>query len=199
MNIDTEQKLLNLLSDDPSLILLLKGKYITDSMWRLCIQKEPSLFQCMKEPSNEMCLFALAEDGNNLKYILESTDISPTREMIWTAVKSYPPIILDIPPNLISDSLKEYAFDREPSLMKNYDRIRHTYLERKLKEDPTLVRYVKRATDDMWINAIRKQPSICAYLQYPISSKLYQFITEECPQVGNLFAPIQSNPTFSEQ
>lgn len=199
MNADTEQKLLNLLSDDPSLILLLKGKYITDSMWRLCIQKEPALFQCMKNPSNEMCLFALAEDGNNLKHILESDEVKPTREMIWTAVKSYPPIILDIPSHLITESLKECAFDRDPSLMRYYDRIRHTYLERKLMEDPTLVRYLKRPTDEMWIEAIKRQPSVCAYLQYPISQKLYNFIKTECPQVENLLYIIRNtDSSFSE-
>ena len=61
-----EQKIYNILSEHPSLILIIKNKYVTDNMWKICITKEPSLFQYMKNPSEEMCLFAVNEEGSYL-------------------------------------------------------------------------------------------------------------------------------------
>lgn len=180
MTEDRERKLLSLLDDDPSLILLLKNKYATEQMWERCIEKEPSLFRYKRDPSPELCVLALQEDGNNLKYIVGNSEITLTSEMIWTAVKSYPPAIFYLPRTLQTDALKECAFDRDPSLMNSFSRIRTAYLERKLHQQPSLIRYVQNATEDMWVDAIKQDPNVCAYVKQ-FTPKIRQVIQERYP------------------
>lgn len=191
MTEDREMKIMSLLNDDPSLILLLKSKYTTDSMWRMCIQKEPGLFQYMKNPTSEMCEFAVEEDGNNLKYILQNKDIELTSKMIWTAVKTYPAAIFLVPSNLRTDSLKEFAFDHDPSLMKAFSRIRQSYIQRKLKENPGFVRYLNHPTEDMWCNAIREDPNICSYIR-EYTPKMKDIIYEYYPSLVPLLPALNN-------
>jgi len=191
MTEDREQKILSLLNDDPSLILLLKSKYTTDAMWRMCIQKEPELFRFMKNPTPEMCEFAVGEDGNNLKYIIQNRDIKLTSAMIWTAVKTYPAAIFLVPSNLQTEPLKECAFDQDPSLMAFFPRIRHSYLKRKLSENPGLVRYLPHATEDMWCEAILEDPNICTYVK-EFTPKIKQTIQDHYPSLVPLLPAMNS-------
>ena len=131
MDPNREQRLLEILADDPSMILIFKYKHTTDNMWKICIENEPSLFQFMKTPSEEMILFALSEDGANIKYLKEM-GISLTPRMIYTAVKSYPGAIYMIPTELRTTKLREYACNEDPSLMKDLP-LKREYVEKKLK------------------------------------------------------------------
>ena len=104
-----ERTIMKLLSDDPSCILLLRSKCTTDNMWKVVIQLEPSLFQYMKDPSNEMCLYALKEDGSNLQYVVKNPSVKLTSEMIYTAVNNYPAAIFDVPAEMRDNAIKEFA------------------------------------------------------------------------------------------
>ena len=160
-----ERAILKLLSDDPACILLLRNKRTTDNMWKVAIQLEPSLFQYMNNPSNEMCLFALKEDGNNLQYVVKNPDVKLTPEMLYTAVKSYPAAIFDVPIEMRDNAIKEFAFDQDPTLIKNFVNIRKEYIQRKIKNDPSFIRFLNDPDEDLICKAIENDPNYCVYVK----------------------------------
>ena len=160
-----ERTILKLLSDDPSCILLLRSKCTTDNMWKVVIQLEPSLFQYMKDPSNEMCLYALKEDGSNLQYVVKNPSVKLTSEMIYTAVSNYPAAIFDVPVEMRDNAIKEFAFDRDPTLMKNFKNVRKEYLNRKIREDPSFIRFLNDPDEDLVCKAIENDPNYCVYVK----------------------------------
>ena len=160
-----ERAILKLLSDDPACILLLRSKCTTDNMWKVVIQLEPSLFQYMKDPSNEMCLFALKEDGSNLQYVVKNPSVKLTPEMIYTAVNNYPAAIFDVPVEMRDNAIKEFAFDRDPTLMKNFKNVRKEYINRKIKEDPSFIRFLDDPDEDLVCKVIENDPNYCVYVK----------------------------------
>ena len=160
-----ERTILKLLSDDPSCILLLRNKCTTDNMWKVVIQLEPSLFQYMKDPSNEMCLYALKEDGSNLQYVVKNPSVKLTSEMIYTAVNNYPAAIFDVPVEMRDNAIKEFAFDRDPTLIKNFTNVRKDYINRKIKEDPSFIRFLNDPDEDLVCKAIENDPNYCVYVK----------------------------------
>ena len=160
-----ERTILKLLSDDPSCILLLRSKCTTDNMWKVVIQLEPSLFQYMKDPSNEMCLYALKEDGSNLQYVVKNPSVKLTSEMIYTAVSNYPAAIFDVPVKMRDNAIKEFAFDRDPTLIKNFTNVRKEYINRKIKEDPSFIRFLNDPDEDLVCKAIENDPNYCVYVK----------------------------------
>ena len=160
-----ERTILKLLSDDPSCILLLRNKCTTDNMWKVVIQLEPSLFQYMKDPSNEMCLYALKEDGSNLQYVVKNPSVKLTSEMIYTAVNNYPAAIFDVPAEMRDNAIKEFAFDRDPTLIKNFTNVRKEYINRKIREDPSFIRFLNDPDEDLVCKAIENDPNYCVYVK----------------------------------
>ena len=160
-----EKKIMKLLSDDPSCILLLRSKCTTDNMWKVVIQLEPSLFQYMKDPSNEMCLYALKEDGSNLQYVVKNPSVKLTPEMLYTAVNSYPAAIFDVPVEMRDNPIKEFAFDRDPTLIKNFTNVRKEYINKKIKEDPSFIRFLNDPDEDLVCKAIENDPNYCVYVK----------------------------------
>ena len=160
-----ERTILKLLSDDPSCMLLLRSKCTTDNMWKVVIQLEPSLFQYMKDPSNEMCLYALKEDGSNLQYVVKNPSVKLTSEMIYTAVSNYPAAIFDVPVEMRDNAIKEFAFDRDPTLIKNFTNVRKEYINRKIKEDPSFIRFLNDPDEDLVCKAIENDPNYCVYVK----------------------------------
>lgn len=188
-----EQRFIEMLSVDPSAIICLKNKFITDNMWKVAIESEPSLFQYMKEPSEEMVLFALAEDGANIKY-LEEMGVTMTPKMIYTAVKNYPGAIFLIPESQRSNRLKEFACSEDPTLMKDLDLKSH-YVETRLKKDPSLVRFVNHPTEEQYLDAIREDPTICVYID-ELTPKMKELIKELYPEIIPLIPRLSQE--FSE-
>ena len=160
-----ERTILKLLSDDPSCILLLRSKCTTDNMWKVVIQLEPSLFQYMKDPSNEMCLYALKEDGSNLQYVVKNPSVKLTSEMIYTAVSNYPAAIFDVPVEMRDNAIKEFPVDRDPTLIKNFTNVRKEYINRKIKEDPSFIRFLNDPDEDLVCRAIENDPNYCVYVK----------------------------------
>lgn len=190
MNPNREQRILELLADDPTLILTFKYKYTTENMWKFCIENEPSLFQYMKNPSEEIVIYALSEDGANIKY-LKDMGIALTPKMIYAAVKSYPGAIYLIPEELRTTRLREYACREDPSLMRELP-LKKDYIEKRLKEDPTLVRFLKNPTEDQLCSAIAADPNICAYVE-KFTPRVKALIKELYPEIIPLI------PRLSEQ
>ena len=127
----SKNKILNAIINDPEIVVLLKEKYVDEEIWKYCIEREPSLFKKMKHPSESLCMFACEVDGSNLRYIRNKFNYIPiTHIMAVTAVKSNPKAILFVPNKLLDDSLKEMAFDADPSMMLYFDDIRPEYIEK---------------------------------------------------------------------
>ena len=160
-----ERAIMKLLSDDPACILLLRSKCTTDNMWKIVIQLEPNLFQYMKDPSNEMCLYALREDGSNLQYVVKNPSVKLTPEMIYTAVNNYPAAIFDVPAEMRDNAIKEFAFDRDPTLIKNFKNIRKEYINKKIKEDPSFIRFLNDPDEDLVCKAIENDHNYCVYVK----------------------------------
>lgn len=160
----TEQKLMAMISDDPSTILLIRDYLVTDNMWKMAIQSEPGLFKYMDNPSYDMCMLAVNEDGQNLKYCVENPTVELTSELCYAAITNYPPAILEVPSYMRDDRMKEYAFDLDPTLVHVFSDIRPAYLDRKLREDPTFCRYLQEPTEEMEYKAIEHDPNYCGHV-----------------------------------
>lgn len=180
MDMRREMLLVDLIANDPSLILIFKSKYTTEPMWECAIKGDPSLFQHMKSPSDNMILFALREDGANIKYFIQM-DIDFTPQRMREAIKSYPAAILLIPEEYRSRSIKEFACSLDPTLLKEV-RVSKRYIEKELKKDPNLVRFVEKPTEDQLYEAIKQNPNICAYVK-TFTPRLKELVEEKYPDL----------------
>lgn len=190
MTIEREQRLLELIMSDPSIILIIKTKCITEDMWKVAIANEPPLFQHIKNPSEEIVLFALNEDGANIQY-LEKMGIPITKKMIYTAIKNYPNAIFLIPKEYITNEIKEYAVDKEPSLIRDL-RLKGKSLSSRIKEDPTLVRFLSNPTEDQLYEALKITPNMCAYIE-EYTPKLKELMYEKYPDVVPLIPALSKS------
>lgn len=181
-----------LLDDDPSMILLLKNSAITDDMWRFCIQRDTSLFQEMKHPSEKLCLFALSEDGRNLEYIVNKfTDIKLTNKMIWTAITSQPSAINLVPKKLLTNQMKEYAYKLDPSLMSGDDEIRSEFLFELIGERPSYIKYIKHPSDKLLTYALERDPNVIVYIT-EFTPYLRELIQTQYPEFASLVPPLKN-------
>lgn len=180
-------KILRAIVEDPEIVLLLKEKYVDNEIWQFSIEREPNLFRKMKNPSDEICLFACSVDGSNLKYIknkFHHIKITPT--MCLTAVKSNPKAILYIPKSMMNDELKEIACYEDPSLMSSFDDLRPEFIERIIKEKPYSVRYVKRISESFLCEMIKTTPAICTYFD-KMTPKMLETFKEYHPNYFHLY------------
>lgn len=184
-----KHKLLNLLIDNPSFILLLKNKYIDDDVWKFCIEREPSLFKYMKTPSVEMCEFAVSNDGYNLKYIKNKFKYIPiTKKMAYLAIHNSARALFYVPKDIIDIGLMELAFDSDPSLMKEFDfnQLRYEYVRRTLIDNPSYIKYINNPAEELIISAIKKEPNVCVYFEN-ISPRVREVIDELYPDLLSLY------------
>ena len=187
-----QDRILKTLFDEPTLVLALKEKYVTDEIWKFCIEREPSLFKQIKNPSEDVCNFAVETDGYNLKYIRSKFQyIKITEKMVYVAVNNCPKAILFVPPKLVTNGLKELAFDKDPSLMVNFDDIRPEYINRKVEEDSRYLRYIPNADEEMICNALIKDPNLIVYYSNP-TEKMKKTLEQYHPAVYELYSQFRS-------
>ncbi len=187
-----EQRLMSMISDDPSSILLIKESLVTDNMWKIAIQGEPGLFKYMRKPSKELCEFAVNEDGANLKWCVENAIDDVTPELCIAAIGNYPPAIIDVPVSLMTHRLKEYAFDLDPTLIKVFSDVRPAYIEKKLSEDPTFCRYLSHPTEEMEYKAIEADPNYCAHIKN-FTDRIRSLIKTLYPEILSLLPAFQKS------
>lgn len=188
-----EMRIYSILQSDPSFILLLKNKYLTDNMWKIAIENEPSLFQYMKDPSEEMILFALSEDGANIQYV-ERMGVKLTPKMMYTAVHNYPGAIHLIPKELRTANLREYACKEDPALMKELP-LQPGFVRRQLHKDPTLVRFLSDPNEEQICRAIEADPNVCVYIT-KFTPKIRNLIRKLYPEIIPLIPRLSEE--FSE-
>lgn len=184
---EISDKVLKVLYDEPSLVLALKEKYIDESLWRFCIEREPGLFKKMKHPSQDICEFAVSVNGKNLKYIVKRFKyIHITEKMIFDAIKSYPRAIEYVPEKFMTDGIKEFAFDREPDLMLEFNDIRPEYVLRKVQDDPYYLKFIHHPDDELVCEALKKNPNMIAYVQN-ITPTVTTFMKENYPEILEMY------------
>lgn len=180
MDPSREMKLYSILQNDPSFILLIKNKYLTDNMWKIAIENEPSLFQFMERPSEDMILFALNEDGTNIKHVVRM-GIPLTPKMMYTAIHNYPGAIHLIPKENRTSALREYACKEDPTLMKELP-LQPGFVRRQLRKDPTLVRFLNDPDEEQILRAIRADPNVCVYIT-KFTPKIKELIRNLYPEI----------------
>lgn len=193
-NTDIKMKILNLIMEDPNIVEYFKEKYVDDDIWKFCIEREPSLFKKMKHPSYDLCLFACEVDGSNLRHVKNKFNYIRINDiMVMTAVKSNPKAILYTPNKLLTDELKEMAFDRDPSLMVYYNDIRPDYIMRVLKENPYTIKYLLHVLHEETIcEIIEEYPQVCTYIN-GMTNKMRDTLKRTHPDVYSLYANSASN------
>lgn len=185
---DSKNKILRVIMEDPEIVTLLKEKYVDEEIWKFCIEREPSLFRKMKHPSYNICMHACEVDGSNLRYIKNKFSyITITDVMAYTAVNSNPKSIIYVPKKLLSDDLKEMAFDRDPSLMQYFDMIRDEYLEKIVCEKPSSIQYVEFPNEDLICKAILIDPNVCVYINN-LTPKMLNVLKENYPDHYTLYS-----------
>lgn len=185
---DIKNSILNAITRDPGIITIFKEKYVDDEIWKYCISQEPSIFKKMKHPSYDICLYACEIDGMNLKYVVNKFSyINITAVMVFKAVRSNPNAILYVPKSMLSESLKEMAFDVNPSLMTRFSNIRKEYILSKLKENPIIIQYViDKIDEDVVCDMIKQNPNICVYIDH-MTSEMTKVLKENHPSYYALY------------
>ena len=173
------------------MILLLKNKYITDDVWEFCIEREPSLFKYMENPSLQVCYFALDQDGHNLKYIKNKfTEIKINRKMAYIAIRNCPKAIFYVPKTLLDDELKELAFEQDPTLMESFDNVRPEFVEGLLLRNPSYIKFIKNPDEALVCKLLKDYPNIIVYFS-TITNRMRETLEMYHPEILNLI-PIQS-------
>lgn len=180
-------KILNAIIEDPEIVLLLKEKYVTDEIWKFCIERDPNLFKRMKRPSLEICMYACEVDGSNLKYIKHKFRyIKITDTMCFISVKSNPKAILYVPEKYLNHELEEMAFDKDPSLMNYFNDIRSEYAKKIIREKPYAIQYLPAIYEDDVCEVLKENPNLCPYLD-GMTLKMLNILKEYHPTYYNLY------------
>lgn len=180
-------KIISAVVKDPEIIFAVKEKYVDDALLMFCIEREPSVFKKMKHPSEEVCQFACRVDGANLRVIRNKFSyITITDVLAYISVESNPKAILYVPDKLLTDPLMEMAFDADPSLMAYFDRIRSSYLEKRLRETPSAIQYIRDPDEDLVCELIKQQPSVCTYIK-KLSTKMMTTLEQSHPSYFQLY------------
>lgn len=175
-----KQKIFDLLIEDPSAICMIKSKYLTDDVWKFCIEQEPSLFKYMKYPTNEMCDFAVSLDGKNLRYVRKKK-IPITPKMAYLAIKNDPNAIFEVPNKMVTPALKELAYDQKPELVEIYGVPSNDYIRRCIKDQKyNILNYIPEPDETVMLEALDENPLMCRYINH-LTDAMKALIREKYP------------------
>jgi hypothetical protein len=111
-------------------------KYHTENLQNNALKYNVNCFKYIKNPTHQQKLYAVQNNGENLLYIK-----NPTKDIYIEAVKKTPKMI---------------RFGNSNFL--DYDLINNI-----IQQDPTLIRYVNKPTDEMWITALKHDGMLLAF------------------------------------
>lgn len=163
---EIKNKVLRLLIEDPTMISLVKSKYLTDDIWKFCIEREPSVFKYMIDPSVDMCFYALEQDGHNLKYIRNRfKNIKIDYRMAYIAISNCPKAIYYVPRNVLDEGLKELAIKKDPSFLMSFKLENEDTIRELLEENPTVIKYIDDPLkyEDVICRIMVDNPNIIVY------------------------------------
>lgn len=156
--------------ENPELITIIKNRYLDDDMLEKCLDSEPSVFKYIKDPSPRIIRAALIADGGNLAYIPELVRRRLPIEFFILALQSnvygsLPYIPEELLNDVMCDEIKEkLIFDVDPEMVRQYGvKIREEFLRDKIRENPSLIKYVVDPSDDLKCLALEQDPNIALY------------------------------------
>jgi hypothetical protein len=192
---EIQYKLLSLIVDNPSMITMIKDKYITEALWEEALEREPSLFREIKCPSQSLCEVICGIDGSFLKYIKKRfTYIKITRKMAHDAIASFPRAVLDVPSKLLDPRLYELALDLEPSLLTEIEpRIAEAYIQKRIHHIPEIIKYLKNPPKELIRDALIGNPNVCLYFT-EVTPFMREILAQYHPQWLQLLSTPQSLP-----
>lgn len=182
-----DQKIYDLLYEMPEAIVYLKSRYQTDQVWKYCIEREPQVFALMKNPSVDMCVYALDIDGSNIIHIRSKfTNIEIDKRMAYIALRTFPAAILHIPSEIINDEMFDLAFNAQPSLISQFTNLPYSYLLRKIGENPSIIKFIPNLREDLACIALRMDPNLCVYIQN-LTPQMINILRDLKPEVADLY------------
>lgn len=182
-----DQKIYDLLYDMPEAIVYLKSRYQTDQVWKYCIEREPKVFAMMKNPSVDMCVYALDIDGSNIITIrTKFTDIKIDKRMAYIALRTYPAAILHIPSEILNEEMFDLAFNAQPSLISQFNNLPYTYLLRKIRENPSIIKHMTNLREDLACVALSMDPNLCVYIPN-LTTQMINLLRDLKPELAELY------------
>lgn len=197
---EMDQKLFETLFDTPEMVLYLKNRYQTDRVWKFCIEREPSIFSKMDNPTEEIAQYALDVDGENIIPLVTKFDYIPiTKKMAFTALRSYPGAILYIPEDVLTEEMMNMAFNAQPSLMSNFDNLTYDYLLRRIQERPSDIRFIQNPRDELIYLALERDPNLCVYFT-SLTPRMINLLYDLKPELAAMYINTleSENPYYAE-
>lgn len=184
---ETQDRIMEVIKQCPSMILTFKSRYITDDMWEYAIAMEPRLFAECKELTYNLATTALMMDGMNLASIdpIKFTE-EQYRKLCRLAVEQNPKAIVAVPKEFRTEELRTYAYARDPSLLLCEKKLDEDMIIAILDHNPGLIRYVVNPTDEMMIKALSKDPRTIVYFA-TLSDKVKKFFEETYPEYAAMY------------
>lgn len=153
-----EAELLSAVEDHPYLIFALKNKYVTERLWDVALEKDPTIFRYRRTPNYNDCMKAVLLDGENILYVpMQFRDYRICR----AAILNKPSIVLQLPKEQLDSRLIQEAIDQDGSLLKYFeDDVDGFYLEDKIGEHPGILLQLSHPDDELVIKAIEANPGL---------------------------------------
>lgn len=184
---EIDHKIYEFLYEIPSAIVYLKKRYQTTQVWKYCIEREPSVFALMENPSQEMCEYAVDIDGENIiTVVTKFPSIDVTKRMAYIALRTYPSAILYIPENVLNEEMFDIAFSEKPSLMSYFTNLPFGYYLKKVRENPSIIQYIQNPTEDLICDALSRDPNLCVHFNH-LTPRMINIIRELKPDMANLY------------
>jgi len=174
--------------ENPRLITVIKNRYLDDDMLEKCIDAEPGVFKYIKNPSIRIIRAALIADGGNLAFIPEfRRSTLPTEFFIYALQSNLYGSIRYIPEDQLEDispEIKEkLIFDNDPEIAYKYGvNVRDEFIRDRIREDPSLIKYVIDPSDELKCLALEQDPNIALYYD-ELSPKMMDVIDRKYPSL----------------
>lgn len=179
---EAQEKIEEVLKNDPRMILTFKSKLVTDEMWEYAIAMDSSLFINCKRKTFRIASIALSVDGLHLGNV---DPINYTGEqferLCQIAVEQNPKAIMLVPKEFRTDKLLAYAYSRDPELLLSEKKLTQNMVISIIDHSPSLIQFVVDPTDDMIIHALEKDPRTIVYFK-TISDRVREYYEERYPQ-----------------
>lgn len=186
-NNEQDQRLFDMLYDNPEMIIYLKNRYQTDRIWKFCIDRESTLFGQMENPSIEMCEFALDVDGENIiSLVTKFTDVKLTKRMIWIALRTFPGAILHVPRYMLDEDMLNASFDAQPELLTAFPNLSYEYLLRRIKDHPGDIVWLENPRDELVHLALEKNPYLCVHFT-SLTPHMINIIRAQNPGLADMY------------
>lgn len=161
---ELKETLALVLVDKPIMARVIKDKYMDEDLWLYCIEKEPTVFKHMKNPSYPICLAAVQIDGYNLKYIAKKMI---DERMCVLAVKSNPIAIQFVPTKFKTNAMVELAIDSNPEIISQFKDLTEDFLRRQVKKHPSIIKDIENPSEELICMAIKEEPNVILYFDNP--------------------------------